>query len=152
MVQFQYVVCRIEECEYAIDIMNITEITEFRLPIKIPSTPVYIEGVLNVRGIVIPIINLKKRLQLIENEIKENSKIVICSLNENQVGFIVDDASQVMTLKEEDITFSPELFDEAHKKNLLKSIAKVNDKLIILLDLFEFFKTEEKHMKKTKVG
>ncbi|UTW70173.1 hypothetical protein KHA80_05960 [Anaerobacillus sp. HL2] len=48
-----------------------------------------------------------------------------------------------MTLKEEEITFSPELFDEAHEENLLKSIAKVNGKIIILFDLLEFFKREE---------
>ena len=142
MLQNQYVGIKLEDGIYGIDIMTIKEITEFRSITKIPNSPSFIEGIINIRGIVVPVINLKKRLHLHETEIKENSKILIIGSDEKQVGFIVDDASQVMTLKQTEVDSPPELICN-DGENLIVGIAKVSDKIILLLDLIAISSEEQ---------
>jgi purine-binding chemotaxis protein CheW len=143
MAEKQYVIFKLGSEEYGIYIMNVREITEFKETTKIPNAPSFIDGVINLRGSVIPVINLKKRFNLEETDIKRNSRIIIVTMNEKQVGFIVDDASQVLTLKEEDIDNPPEIIAGVDRKYIV-GIGKVDEKIIILLDLAEVFSKEEK--------
>ncbi|WP_084034712.1 chemotaxis protein CheW [Anaerobacillus alkalilacustris] len=152
MLHNQYVVFKLEEGEYGIDIMNVKEISECPTMTMVPNSPTFIEGVINLRGNVIPVINLKKKFHLIDTQIKETSKIIISSLEDNRVGFIVDDASQVLTLMQSDIQSRPELLGVINEK-YINGIAKVEEKLIILIDLLETLTADEiKSIKDTKVG
>ncbi|KXG74675.1 chemotaxis protein CheW [Thermotalea metallivorans] len=103
----QYIIFQLGSEECGIDIMHVREITKLKETTKIPNVPDFIDGVINLRGSIIPLINLKKRFNLEETEVKKNSRIIIVTIGEKQVGFIVDDASQVVTLKEEDIENPP---------------------------------------------
>lgn len=152
IVQSQYVGFQLEQEKYGIDIMNIQEITEYRNPTKMPNYPDFVEGVINLRGAVIPIINLKNKLGFQETDIKESSKIIIIHIKEQQIGFIVDEASQVMTLKDTDISPSPDLISGLGKKFIV-GIAHVNEELIVLLDLLAIFSNEQLNaIEKIKVG
>ncbi|OIJ12604.1 hypothetical protein BKP37_13855 [Anaerobacillus alkalilacustris] len=132
--------------------MNVKEISECPTMTMVPNSPTFIEGVINLRGNVIPVINLKKKFHLIDTQIKETSKIIISSLEDNRVGFIVDDASQVLTLMQSDIQSRPELLGVINEK-YINGIAKVEEKLIILIDLLETLTADEiKSIKDTKVG
>lgn len=144
MAEKQYVIFKLGREEYGIDIMNVREITEFKETTKIPNAPNFIEGVINLRGNVIPVINLKKRFQLDETSIENNSRIIIVTMDEKQIGFIVDDASQVMTLNEDEIDNPPEIITGIDRKYIV-GIGKMDEKIIILLDLVAVFSDEEKN-------
>lgn len=139
----QFVGFKVGGGDYGIDIMDVKEISEFKTFTKIPKLPSFIEGVINLRGEVIPVINLKKIFNLSETTIEENSKIIITSLDEKLVGFIVDDASSVMTLADSDIDIPPDLINGNQAKFII-GIAKVAEKIIILLDLSAIFSTKER--------
>jgi purine-binding chemotaxis protein CheW len=143
MEEKQYVIFKLGSEEYGIDIMNVREITEYKETTKIPNAPYFIDGVINLRESIVPVINLKKRFSLEETDIKENSRVIIVSMKEKQMGFIVDEASQVITLKEEDIDNPPDIIAGVDRKYIV-GIGKVDEKIIILLDLVAVFSAEEK--------
>lgn len=143
MSEKQYVIFKLGKEEYGIDILNVREITELKETTKIPNAPDFVEGIINLRGTVIPVINLKNRFYLGETNINKNSRIIIVTMDEKQIGFIVDDASQVMTLKEDEIENPPEIITGIDRKYIV-GIGKMNEKIIILLDLISVFTDEEK--------
>lgn len=144
MAQKQYIIFELDRQEYGIEISNVREITEFRETTKIPSAPDYVHGIINLRGNVIPVINLKKRLHIDEENTKRNKRIIIATINGKQTGFIVDDASQVITLSEDKIESPPETIISVDK-NYIVGISKVNENIIILLDLTAVFSWGEKN-------
>lgn len=144
MAEKQYVVFKLNDEEYGVDIKNVREITEYKKTTKIPNSPNFVDGVINVRGDTIPIIDLKKRFNLIENEMKcEVKRIIIVNVEDRHVGFIVDDASQVMRIYEKDIDNPPEVLLDINER-YISGIGKVNEKIIVLLDLKEVLDHKEK--------
>jgi len=143
MSERQCVVFKLEGEDYGIDIMNVREITELKVTTKIPNTPDFIDGVINIRGSVVPIINLKKRFKLETTEIRKNSRIIIVNMNEKQIGFIVDEASQVTTLMDDNIDKLPEIIAGEDKKYIV-GIVTIEDKTIILLDLIATLSEKER--------
>ena len=90
MAEQQYVVFKLGKEEYGIDIMNVKEIGPYQESVKVPNTPDFIEGIINFRGKVIPIVNLGKRFNLKDNGITNDTRIIIINLKDKQVGFVVD--------------------------------------------------------------
>lgn len=144
MEEKQYVVFKLNEEEYGVDIKNVKEITEYKKTTKIPKSPSFVDGVINVRGDTIPIIDLKKKFNLLENDMKcEVKRIIIVNIEDKHVGFIVDDASQVMKICEKDIDNPPEILLDINER-YISGIGKVGDKLIVILDLKEVLDHKEK--------
>jgi len=139
----QYVIFKLNNEEYGVDIKNVQEITEYKDCASIPNTPKFIVGMINIRGSITPIISLKKRFNLDnEDEFKEE-RIIIINIKGKQVGFIVDDASQVLTLTEQQIEDPPEMIMD-RSEDYIVGIAKVEKKIILLLDLEKVLSKEEK--------
>lgn len=134
MTERQYVIFKLEKEEYGIDIINVREITEYKETTRIPNAPDYMDGIINLRGTVIPVINLKKRLNLSGAPVKNDSRVIIVNIGEKQIGFVVDDASQVLTLNEENIDEPSDLITGIDRQYIV-GIGKVDEKIIILLDL-----------------
>ena len=134
MAEKQYVIFKLGSEEYGIEITNVREITEYSESTKVPNSYDFIDGIINLRGNVVPVINLKKRFNLEETKINNNSRVIIISVADKQVGFIVDDASQVLTLDEKDIEETPEIISGVDKKYIV-GIGKKEEKIIILLNL-----------------
>lgn len=140
----QYVVFKLNNEDYGVGIKNVREITEYKQTTKIPNSPNFVDGVINVRGDTIPIIDLKKKFNLIENEDNnEIKRIIIVNINDKHVGFIVDDASQVIRIYEKDIENPPEILLGINER-YISGIGKVDDKIIVLLDLKEVLDYKEK--------
>ncbi|UTW70821.1 purine-binding chemotaxis protein CheW [Anaerobacillus sp. HL2] len=93
----------------------------------IPDSPSFVEGVINLRDIVIPVLNLKEIFHLPETEVQVNSKIIITSFDGKQIGFIVDEASNVMTLDENDIVAPIELL-KGNQDKFIVGLAKIAEK------------------------
>ena len=140
----QFVILKINDEEYGVNIENVKEISEFREITSIPNSPEFIEGIINLRGVITPVINLRKKFNLpFEQANKKNSRIIIVNVNEMQVGFFVDDASYVLTINDKDIEQTPELIVNDDVR-YIAGIAKVEERMIVLIDLEYIFKDDEK--------
>lgn len=136
------------EDEYAIYIHKVREIyamTEIR---KVPRAPQFVEGVINLRGTIVPIIDLRKRFDLDANESKQTAKILIVELGKHQVGMIVDNVSEVMRFYTDEIEKAPPMFSANIGSQYIQGVAKLEEKLIILLDVEKLLSFEEQSVLK----
>ncbi len=143
MSEQQYVVFKLGHEEYAINIMNVTEIIPFEESVALPHVPDFVEGIINYRGSVIPIICLKKRFSIHLGEVDHNTRIIIISMDDKQVGFIVDEASQTMKIDDEQIDVTQNISSNIDMK-YINGVGKVDDRLVILVDLERILTEEEK--------
>ncbi len=139
----QYVIFKLAGDEFGVDIMHVKEISEHREASKVPNTPSFIEGIINYRGVVTPVINLSKKFNQNETKITNSTRIIIVYLKNKQTGFIVDDASQVLTINTKDIDDAPDLITSVEQK-FISGIAKVDDRMIIILELEKVLNEKEK--------
>ncbi len=110
----EMVVFNIDKEEFAIDIDNVQEIIKYTDITPMPEAPEFVEGVINLRGVVIPIVSLQERLHFNKN-ITEKTKILICNIKNNKIGFLVDDVNEILSVDENTISTtksSDALFDE----------------------------------------
>ncbi|GAB4272543.1 MAG: chemotaxis protein CheW [Candidatus Rifleibacteriota bacterium] len=134
--------------EYAVNINKVREISAMIDIRKVPKSPPFVEGVINLRGGIVPIIDLRKRFDLPVNENRSNAKILIVELNRNQVGMIVDNVSEVMRFYQDEIEKTPPMFSSSIDSQYIQGVAKLNDKLIILLDVEKLLSFEEQNVLK----
>lgn len=131
----QYIVIRLGNEQYGIDIRNIDNIVRMQAITRIPKMPNYLKGVINMRGEVIPVMSMRLKMGLEEDVITKATRIIILKLEqEGNVGFIVDEVKEVVTLTAgeiEKITYNSK--DE--KTNLINAVGKHNEELISLFDL-----------------
>ena len=143
LIEKQYVVFMLGKEEYGIDIMNVREIVPHQDSIKIPNAPNFISGIINYRGTVIPIIDLKKRFNLTDSQVDGNTRIIVINLDEKQIGFIVDEASQTVRLQDKEIDPTPDIVAGVDRK-YITGVGKLESRLIILIDLEKVLTEEEK--------
>ncbi|HHY90987.1 MAG TPA: chemotaxis protein CheW [Clostridiales bacterium] len=143
MAEKQYVVFKLAGEDYGVDIMNVKEICEYKESIKIPNAPSFVDGIINLRGDITPIINLKKRFRLEDQGITSDTRIIVINIQNKQVGFIVDEASQVLRISEENIEPAPELVVGIDKK-YIEGVGKLDERIIIILNLEHILSEEEK--------
>ena len=143
MAEIQFVVFKLGKEEYGVDIMQVKEIVPYKEPVKVPNTPNFIEGIINLRSEIIPIVNLKKRFNIPGEALNEDTRIIVMNIEAKQVGFIVDDASEVTTINEENIETAPYIIAGIERK-YITGIGKIKDRILILLDLDKLFSAKEK--------
>ncbi|MCS7228586.1 MAG: chemotaxis protein CheW [Candidatus Kryptonium sp.] len=139
----QVVSFKIGNEEFGVDILKVREINRLVQITRLPNTPNFIEGVMNLRGKVIPVINLRKRLGLGEKNYDKDIRIIVVELNDKTVGFIVDSVSEVLRLSKSIIEPPPELISGIDTE-YITGIAKLEDKLLLLLDLEKILTADEK--------
>jgi purine-binding chemotaxis protein CheW len=132
----QLVVFNVNGEGFGIEITQVREIIQPQEIFKLPNTPDYIEGLLNLRGKVHTVFNLRKRFNLPEKEFDEGTRIIIVNVESMAVGFIVDEVNEIIRIEEQNIQNDPQASTNLNKK-FVKSIAKVNENVIIILDLHE---------------
>ncbi|MBN2897506.1 MAG: purine-binding chemotaxis protein CheW [Clostridia bacterium] len=142
MAEKQYVVFKLGNEKYCADIVNVGSITEFDTITKVPNTPSYIEGVINLRGEVIPIVSLKKRFNVTESQGLQDARIIIITHDGKNVGFLVDDASQVIRIDDENIEPTPAIIAGEDRK-YISGVGKVDGAIVVLLDLIKILSDSE---------
>ncbi len=143
MTENQYVIFKLDQSEFGIDIMNVREIVPFEDSLPVPNTPKFVEGIINHRGTVIPIINLKKRFSLSNLEVDKDTRIIIVTVEGKDVGFIVDEASQTIRLSSDEIDLAPSYIVGVDEK-YLEGVGKIDEKrLLIIIDLKAILSYEE---------
>ena len=129
--------------EYAIDISNVQEIIKMPEITKVPKAPYYVEGVVNLRGNILPIIDTRKRFDMEEFELMGSTRIVVTNLNEMTVGLIVDSVSEVLRIDLRKIDPPPSILVDSSSA-FLRGIGKLNNgkRLISILELEKVLHTE----------
>jgi len=132
--ELQLVSFNIGSEEFGVDILKVQEINRMVEITKVPQAPHYVEGVINLRGKVIPIIDLRKRFSLELKEQDKNTRIVVVDIGGNIMGMIVDSVSEVLRLPANTIEPPPDLVTGINSE-YINGVAKLEDRLLIFLDL-----------------
>lgn len=128
----QFLTFSLADEEYGVDILKVQEIKGYVETTRIPNSPPEVKGVLNLRGTIVPIVDLRKKFNLPDAEFDQFTVIVVVVVQERVMGMIVDSVSEVMNIQAEDIQPPPQI---GHAAGALRGLGKVQDKLIILLDI-----------------
>lgn len=128
------------EKDYGADISQVREVIRKRKVTPVPESASFVEGVISLRGRVIPLISLRKKLGMKSQEVPSN-RIVVTTLQDHWTGILVDQVKDVVTFKPEDVTKPDEVLQGAA---YLVGVTKWQGRLILLVDLTELLKAEEK--------
>lgn len=129
--------------QYGIEVDKVRTIERMMPITRVPKTPAFIKGVINLRGVVIPVLDLRGRFGLPETEPTENSRIIIVAANDLEVGFIVDSANDVIDIDSDTIDSPPEVVGGI-KAKYLRGVAKLSEnQLLIMLNLAEVLNKDE---------
>ncbi len=137
----QLVTFKLGDEEYAIDILKVQEINRMVEITSIPSAPEYVEGVINLRGKVIPVINLRKRFGLPVKEVDAQSRIMVVDVGV-KVGIIVDSVSEVLRLSSDTVEPPPPM-TAGNGSKYISGVGKLGDRLVILLDIEKLLRNEK---------
>ena len=138
----QYVTFFIGEEEYGIKIQSVQEICPLKELTHLPNTPEHIKGILNLRGNVIPVIDLRKVFHLPSIPATRSSVIIILKNKEKINGLLVDQISDVMTIDSKQVEDTPDMALTINS-SFIDGIAKLNDRFIIVLDMTKVFSNME---------
>lgn len=128
------IVFQLKEKEYAIPVEQVRSIEKEQHITRVPGVAPYINGVINLRGVVTPIVDLGKRLDLDEAENTDNTRIIIAVFNDIEVGLIVDAANDVLDISRDSIEPPPEIVGGTEVE-YINGVVKIGKRLLILLDL-----------------
>ena len=129
--------------EYGVDIAQVQEINRMVAVTHVPRAPQFMEGVINLRGQLIPIIDLRARFGMPRTEHTKNTRIVVTEIGTKRVGMVVDSVSEVLRLAVDQIEPAPEMITGVDTE-YIRGVGKIEDRLIILLDLAKIISGSEK--------
>lgn len=139
--ELQLVIFRLAKEEYGLPITKVQEINRLVPITKLPQTPSFMEGIINLRGRIIPIIDLRKRFQLAAGDHNDDSRIIIVEVRGQIVGIIVDAVNEVVRLQQSSVEPPPPAFilDEQY----IHGVGKMEDRLLILLNIDNILTSQE---------
>jgi purine-binding chemotaxis protein CheW len=130
----EYLAFHLDDEEYALDIKQISEIIKVREFTEIPRSPEYVLGIISLRGVVVPVFDLRCRLNLGAAEITANSRIIVCQSGDLTVGLLVDKINQVVNLDKDEVEPPPGVLSGLDREMVL-GIGRYQDRMVILLQL-----------------
>jgi purine-binding chemotaxis protein CheW len=139
----QLVIFELGSENFGIDIASVEGIVKLQEITKIPQAPSYMEGITNHRGSVLPVIDLHKRFGITGQEQTNETRIVVANVGSLKIGMIVSAVSEVLTIEDSVIEPPPPLVSNVNSEFIV-GVAKIDKRLVILLDLVKVLTTEEK--------
>ncbi|APH05237.1 chemotaxis protein CheW [Bacillus weihaiensis] len=140
------IVFQLKDEEYGIPVQQVRSIEKIQHITRVPRTISYIKGVINLRGVVTPIIDLRKRFEIEATEETESTRMIIVSKDEIEVGLVVDAANDVLDIHSDMIEPSPEVVGSI-EVDYIQGVAKIEKRLIVMIDLDEVLKTDDTLLK-----
>lgn len=144
MADVQYVIFRLEDEYYGAEIQNIQEVILPETPTKVPNNPDFIEGVINYRGEVIPVLDLKKRFKLGTTEYTKGAKFIVVQMDGKYIAIVVDEVTEIFRTDTENIGEPPEMTRIG--KEYITGVVQKDERLIILLDLSKLLTINEREI------
>lgn len=131
----QYIVVKIGNEQYGIDIQYIDNIVRNQKITRVPKAQPYFKGVINLRGEIIPVMSIRLRLGLEDDEFTDKTRIIIIKIDSSTIGVVVDQVKEVVTLVQDNIEKVTRTASDDAFSNYISGIGKSNDELISLLDI-----------------
>lgn len=138
----QFVICRIGNEEFAVDVLSVQEINRIVEVTRVPKTPQYVEGVINLRGRIIPVLDLRKLFGLTGAKQTTQTRIVVVSVQARLVGLVVDSVEEVLRVPKSAIEPPPSVGTMAGAE-FTQGVGRIEDRLLILVDLNRLLLTRE---------
>lgn len=139
----QYVVFAIEGEEYSFEILQVQEIIRMTPPTWLPRRPDYVIGVINLRGEIIPVVDLRRKFGLPAREYTRYTRILIGQVGPRLCGMVVDGVNEVIHVAPEQIETPPALGARGRKAEFIRGIIKKNERVIVMLDINRILSDEE---------
>ena len=139
----QLVVFKLGSERYGVETSQVKEIIRVEEITRIPNAPEFVEGVINLRGQITTIINLRKRFGMEPKEIDTNTRIIVFDHGNNTIGMMVDTVNEVKYLSTKDIDVLPSIITSRSDAKFLKGIGKLPDGLLVLIDLNKVLSEDE---------
>ncbi len=130
---------------FGIDILMVQEITPMTKITRVPKAPRFVEGVINLRGKVIPVVDLRKILDFEVQEFDSSSRIIVLQFGGKIIGILVDKMNEVVWVNKNMIEVNPTQTDSKVSENYIIGVVNLENKLIILLDLYKVFNIQSEH-------
>lgn len=128
--------------EFGVDILKVKDIIRIMDFTKVPCSPDFVEGVINLRGIVLPILDLRRRFGLAPRERDTNTRIIVIEIADVTVGFVVDSVSEVLRIPANTVEPTPAIV-AGLDSDYINGVAKMNERLLILLDLDKLLSADD---------
>lgn len=139
----QLVSFKLGDEEFGVDILQVQEIIRVQQITNFPNAPEFVEGVINLRGKVIPIVDLRKRFGLEEKSHSKSTRIIVVKVDEVTLGLVVDEVSEILRLPKDTVEPPPPIV-AGIEADYIMGVGKLEDRLLVLLDLSKIFSGEEK--------
>lgn len=130
----EYLTFRLGQEEYGIDILKVQEIRGYEKPTRIANAPEFIKGVVNLRGTIVPIVDMRLKFNCVKAEYNAFTVVIILNLRNRIVGIVVDSVSDVMELQPENLRAAPEI-DSVIDSSAVVGLGSLGDRMLILLDI-----------------
>lgn len=130
----KFILFRLDDQGFGIEVNHVISIERLQKITVVPGTAKFIKGLISLRGEILPIIDLKERLSFPQREQRDDNRILILKMGDIQAGLIIDEATEVVDINSSDIECSTNVIGDSNH-NFVSGLTKLNDKLIILLDL-----------------
>ncbi len=140
--EVQFAIFKIGDVKFGIDIMRVREITRYQKTSKIPGTPPFIEGVINLRGIIIPVVDLRKKFGLPPREPDKKTRIIVATVLKKLAGLLVDEVIEVLRLPEDAVKPAPKL-GETFSADFLQGVCEKGEDIIFIIDFDKLLSTKE---------
>jgi purine-binding chemotaxis protein CheW len=138
----QMVGFHIAEEEFGVDILQVKEIIRMIEITRVPNTPEFVDGIINLRGSVLPVIDLRTRLGIPRKEHDKNTRIIVVEINKMTIGFVVDAVSEVLRIPR-NVTEPPPSMVAGIDSKYITAVGKLENRLLILLDLKQLLSVQE---------
>lgn len=130
----EYLTFRLDQEEYGIDILKVQEIRGYEQPTRIANAPAFIKGVVNLRGTIVPIVDMRLKFNCAQADYNSFTVVIILNLRDRVVGIVVDSVSDVMELSAENIRSAPDV-ESAIDNECILGLGSVGERMLILLDI-----------------
>ncbi|ELB7231815.1 chemotaxis protein CheW [Escherichia coli] len=138
----EFLVFTLGDEEYGIDILKVQEIRGYDQVTRIANTPVFIKGVTNLRGVIVPIVDLRIKFSQVDVDYNDNTVVIVLNLGQRVVGIVVDGVSDVLSLTAEQIRPAPE-FAVTLSTEYLTGLGALGDRMLILVNIEKLLNSEE---------
>ena len=130
----QFLTLRLGDEEYALDILRVQEIRSYEEPTRMVNAPVFIKGVINLRGVIVPIVDLRIKLNINKVEYDEFTVVIILNVRGTVIGAVVDAVSDVVALSSQSIKAAPQ-FDTSIDARFITGLANVGERMLIVMNI-----------------
>lgn len=137
----EFLAFRLGREEYGIDILNVREIRSYEAPTRIANAPVHVKGVVNLRGTILPIIDLRVKFAQEEVRYDDQTVVIIVDVQNRTTGIVIDGVSDVLTLGPEQIKPAP--VPGGMNTDYIRGLGSVENRMLILIDIEKLIDTEE---------